>query len=259
MSVDTCRLTGSSSILLKKVRPTNTTHHKKEEKNTFDLKSSRSSSFSKIQSVGLSFVASVTTRKKSCSSSNSSKEAAKPTNKRIDLSSNKKNTSTNSLPTLPTPRLKPSISARPFSQFFFPVKEESNEDIFITKKKSAGHLREPKAQEPPQQTQQAKNQQQSLIRTKTSSTKRHSIAIDFVDRSDSNASSRSSSLKTIKNVLLVDDVVIATNETNLGIQSDITFATTTTTKKGVVIYHYHHQIIIQIDYQVLQERVLYWV
>lgn len=145
MSVDTCNV--HNSIFIKKVKQTRVVVVEEEKSKK---------SFSKLQSL----VASVSKRRKDSSLLN-------------------KYASTTSLPTeplKPPTRLRPSISARPFSQFFFPIKEEAEQQ---TKKKI---------------------------------NKRHSVAVDLVDDMASASSSRSSSLKTIRNpVLLEDNVVIATS------------------------------------------------
>ncbi|GAA5811688.1 hypothetical protein MFLAVUS_005129 [Mucor flavus] len=149
MSVDTCNV--HNSIFIKKVKQTRVVVVEEEKSKK---------SFSKLQSL----VASVSKRRKDSSLLN-------------------KYASTTSLPTeplKPPTRLRPSISARPFSQFFFPIKEEP-------------------ANEAGQQTKKKIN-------------KRHSVAVDLVDDMASASSSRSSSLKTIRNpVLLEDNVVIATS------------------------------------------------
>lgn len=171
MSVDACKL-HPSSIFLQKIRP-------REDK--------KKSSFSKLQSVGLSLVASVSKRKKETFN---------------------KNASTTSLPTSalkpappPVARLKPSISARPFSQFFFPIKEEEQQ---ITKEKKIN--------------------------------KRLSVSLDLIvdDSTSSYSTSRSSSLKTVKTqcVGYNDELLIVATTTTTtsdiisnNNQSDITFPT----------------------------------
>lgn len=276
MSVDGCKFTSSSSILLKKVRHTNNV----KDNNNIEVqvkKSQSTSSFSRLQSVGLSLVASVTKKRNNGSnkdinnSSNKNRTATRTSTKTTSITAtttktasantsttqNKKrfdklnkHVSSNSLPSIeelelpkpsPTPappptRLKPSISARPFSQFFFPTRDEevisNNFD-----KKGMGHLineREPLPQQTQPDKQKQQQQQQKLrARQQINSSKRHSIAIDFAaaaaaDDSSPNSttSSRSSSLKTVKNCSIVDNVVIATNDTAVGLQSEITFATT---------------------------------
>ncbi|GAA5798354.1 Dbl homology domain-containing protein [Helicostylum pulchrum] len=156
MSVDTCNV--HNSIFIKKVKQTRVVVVEEEE-----AKSKKS--FSKLQSL----VASVSKRRKDSGLLN-------------------KYASTTSLPSeplKPPTRLRPSISARPFSQFFFPIKEEP-------------------ANEAGQQTT-----------TKKKINKRHSVAVDLVvdDMVSASSSSRSSSLKTIRNQaqLLEDNVVITTN------------------------------------------------
>lgn len=171
MSVDACNL-HSSSLFLQKVGP-------REEK--------KRSSFSKLQSVGLSLVASVSKRKTSSSKDPSFNKYA----------------STTSLPNhhhnKPPARLKPSVSARPFSQFFFPV---SKGDIGI----------------PEQQIR-------SLERKKTppnnnNNNHNHSVSLDLIDDSSNYSTSRSSSLKTIKTQFVSDNVVIATANSSSDIISN---------------------------------------
>lgn len=178
MSVDACNL-HSSSIFLQKIRP-------REEK--------KKTSFSKLQSVGLSLVASVSKRKAN------------------DNTLLNKYASTTSLPSTvkPPTRLKPSISARPFSQFFFPIKEEEESTNKIN----------------------LINEQQTTGPEKKKINKRHSVSVDLIDDSTSNySSSRSSSLKTIKTQLVLDNVIIETNSDIQCIQSDITFPTTNNNNK----------------------------
>lgn len=130
MSIDACKITNNSSIFLKKIRPsTNSSSNNvillKDTDNNIQVKKSRSSSLNKLQSVGLSLVASVTKKR----STNNNNTATTTNRKSTQQVINKKHVSTNSLPTvnvapvtstLPPPqiRLRPSISARPFSQFF---------------------------------------------------------------------------------------------------------------------------------------------
>lgn len=280
MSVDGCKFTSTSSILLKKVRHTNNV--KNNSNIEVQVKKSQStSSFSRLQSVGLSLVTSVTKKRSIGSnkdvnnSSDKNRTASRTSTKTTSITATtattptaatttrttqnekrfdklNKHVSSNSLPSIeelelpkpsptPTPpptRLKPSISARPFSQFFFPTRDEevisNNFD-----KKGMGHLineREPLPQQTQPDKQKQQQQQQKLrARQQIESSKRHSIAIDFAAADDSSpnstTSSRSSSLKTVRNCSIVDNVVIATNDTTVGIQSEINFATGTTIKK----------------------------
>ncbi|CAO3650589.1 unnamed protein product [Mucor hiemalis] len=262
MSVDGYKFTSTSSILLKKVRHTNNVKDSNNNNNIeVQVKKSQStSSFSRLQSVGLSLVASVTKKRNvnnkdvnnktrtatRTSSTTPATTTAINNKKRFDKLN--KHVSSNSLPSIkelqppkslskpapPPARLKPSISARPFSQFFFPIRDEETTTSSFDKK-GMGHLTNER-ELPPQQTQpnkQKQQQQQKLrARQQLNNSKRHSIAIDLADDStpNSNTSSRSSSLKTVKNYSIVDNVVIATNDT-VGIQSEITFATSTTVKK----------------------------
>lgn len=259
MSIDACKITNNSSIFLKKIRPSTNSNSNnvvllKDIDNNIQVKKSRSTSLNKLQSVGLSLVASVTKKR----SSNNNNTATTTTNRKSTQQViNKKHVSTNSLPTvnvapvtstLPPPqmRLRPSISARPFSQFFFPIKEEKEEDTtfeqpsIMYNKNRMGHLKNERGQLPPQQTQRNKQQQQQKHQKlrackKLNTSKRHSIAVDFNSShedtnniiSSSNTSSRSSSLKTVKSHSIIDNVVIATNDT-VEIQSEITFAAATT-------------------------------
>ncbi|KAG2206293.1 hypothetical protein INT47_007307, partial [Mucor saturninus] len=127
-------------------------------------------------SVGLSLVASVSKRKTSSKDPSFNKYA-----------------STTSLPNHnnkpPPARLKPSVSARPFSQFFFPVKEEM---ILVE-----------------QQTTRPENRRPTLTKNKNNNN-RHSVSLELIDDSSNYSTSRSSSLKTIKTPFVSDNVVIAT-------------------------------------------------
>ncbi|GAN08572.1 hypothetical protein MAM1_0212d08086 [Mucor ambiguus] len=110
---------------------------------------------------------------------------------------------------LPPPnlKLKPSLSARPLSQFFFPSAKEEDDDEESTSRPTRATIARQISFSPPSSLQQKQQQ------TKTRQLNRHSIAIDFIDRqqqqteesNSSSSSSRSSSLKTIR---LLDDFTI---------------------------------------------------
>ncbi|KAL7311600.1 hypothetical protein PS15m_009339 [Mucor circinelloides] len=186
MSIDVCK---NNSILLKKATAAAS---KNDSTNDTKTKKNRSSSFSKLQTL----VASVSrrrTKQKGTLESKSNVSLPQP--------------QPSPMPQLPPPnlKLKPSLSARPFSQFFFPsVKEEEDEEPSNTPTRAT--IARQISFSPPsprQKQQQTKNRQLS----------RHSIAIDITDRQQqqteesgsSSSSSRSSSLKTIR---LLDDFTI---------------------------------------------------
>jgi hypothetical protein len=223
----------STSILLKKAKKATGTVNETTKK--------RSPSFSnRIQAAGLSLVASISRRR-------SKPEATTRLNQTIAIDSSSStslpnpptttsNISTNSfLNSRPvTPRLlklRPSVSARPFSQFFFPVKEESNividesmeeeqpenvnlkqnKDTFLESPSSLGpaqhqHLQHQQHQQQQQQQQQHHQQQQVQQQQQTNQRKhnRHSLALDFVDRQQkiSSRSSSSSSSTTFTDIVL---------------------------------------------------------
>lgn len=201
MSVDAYNNLQSSSILLKKVRPINNVvvirdHDQPPPSPVPTVMVENKKKFSKLHSL----VASVSKRRVT---------AAATTTKGDNLNKYGSTTSLPTEPLKPPMRLKPSISARPFSQFFFPIKEEPGKE---------------------QQQQQTK----PIIKKRLN--KRHSIAMDLIETPDemiSASSSRSSSLKTVKNQPIMDNVVIATTTSDLNpcIQSDITFLTTTSNKR----------------------------
>jgi hypothetical protein len=154
-------------------------------------------------------------------------------------------------------RLTPSKSTRPFSQFFFPVKEEStividddeeeeeqSGNVNLKQKKDKRQFSFLEAQTPasqlqPNQQQQQQAQQQAQPKQQQTNQlkfKRHSLALDFADRqqktssrssssssttltdvmafsSCSNSSSRSSSLKTIRNQIQSDIIAVADENT----------------------------------------------
>ncbi|KAL9554153.1 hypothetical protein MBANPS3_002953 [Mucor bainieri] len=187
MSIDVCN---NNSILLKKATAAAS---KNDSTNDTKTKKNRSSSFSKLQTL----VASVSRRRPKqkgtfeCKS-NVSLPQPQPT----------------PMPQLPPPnlKLKPSLSARPFSQFFFPsAKEEEDEEP--TNRPARATIARQISFSPPSSLQQKQQQ------TKNRQLNRHSIAIDFIDRqqqqteesNSSSSSSRSSSLKTIR---LLDDFTI---------------------------------------------------
>ncbi|CAO0801880.1 unnamed protein product [Mucor circinelloides] len=186
MSIDVCK---NNSILLKKATAAAS---KNDSTNDTKTKKNRSSSFSKLQTL----VASVSrrrTKQKGTLESKSNVSLPQP--------------QSSPMPQLPPPnlKLKPSLSARPFSQFFFPsVKEEEDEEPSnIPTRATIARQISFSPPSPRQKQQQTKNRQLS----------RHSIAIDITDRQQqqteesgsSSSSSRSSSLKTIR---LLDDFII---------------------------------------------------
>lgn len=191
MSIDVCK---NNSILLKKATAAASKNDSTKDTKT---KKNRSPSFSKLQAL----VASVSKRR----------------TKQKETLECKSNVSLSQpqpapMPQLPPPnmKLKPSLSARPFSQFFFPsAKEEEDEEP--TNRPTRATIARQISFSPPSSLQQKQQQ------TKSRQLNRHSIAIDFIDRqqqqteesNSSNSSSRSSSLKTIR---LLDDFTIKEEE-----------------------------------------------
>lgn len=223
----------SSSILLKKAKqPTSTVTNTATNGTT---KKNRSSSFSNsLQAAGLFLVASVSKRRSKTeatttlnqfSAIDASSSTSLPIPATSHISSNACLNQKSGTPRIS--RLRPSISARPFSQFFFPVKEESTsiDEVMAAEPKKPGKnnlknnlkkVSSPLESQTPQtqleshhqqkhthqqqlQLQQQKKQQQINKRK----CKRHSLALDLADRrlKTSSRSSSSSSSTTLTDVM----------------------------------------------------------
>jgi hypothetical protein len=208
MSIDVCN--NRNSILLKKA----TAAKNDSTKDTKAAKKSRSSSFSKLQTL----VASVSKRRTKQQQKDSlecNSNVPSPTPQPSPMLAVKAVEVTSAAQIPPSNlKLKPSLSARPFSQFFFPsVKEEEDEETTDTTTGAATRatIARQISFSPPSSLQQKQQKQQQ--QTKNRQFNRHSIAIDYIDRqqqqteesTSSNSSSRSSSLKTIR---LLDDLMI---------------------------------------------------
>ncbi|CEP10757.1 hypothetical protein [Parasitella parasitica] len=191
MSIDVCK----NSIFLRKAAAAATTATSAVSKNdntkdTKTTKKSRSSSFSKLQTL----VASVSRRRTKQKATLESKpnvcvpqpqaQAQRPKSPPSNL------------------KLRPSVSARPISQFFFPSSKEE-EDVAANRVTMTRQI----SFSPPPPSLHQKQQQ-----TKNRQLNRHSLAIDLIDRQQNEestcstiSSSRSSSVKTIR---LLDDFAI---------------------------------------------------